>query len=328
MKDKKIIANPINITPSLRGATLVVTKQSFLCHPCESRDLDSRLRGNDNLQLLRSGFAPPRNDASLLWLNANRVNYTSYIKFYLCLLVLLISNIVTANNEALPTKKIAWSFDGIFASVDRKAAQRGFQVYKEVCSVCHGLYNLYYRNLKELGFSDEEIKEIAKNYTVQDGPNDSGEMFERPALPSDPFVRPYHNEQAARAANNGADPPDLSLIIKARPDGANYVYSILTGYTNPPENFKLMPGLSYNPYFPHSQIAMPSPLTDGQVQYIDGTNSSVEQMAMDVTVFLQWAAEPEMENRKSMGLKVMIFLVIFTIFFYISKNRIWQDVKL
>ncbi|UCM86012.1 MAG: cytochrome c1 [Rickettsia endosymbiont of Culicoides impunctatus] len=251
---------------------------------------------------------------------------TSYIKFYLCLLILLVSNTITAN-EALPTKKIAWSFDGIFDSVDRKAAQRGFQVYKEVCSVCHGLYNLYYRNLKDIGFSDEEIKEIAKNYTVQDGPNDAGEMFERPALPSDSFVRPYSNEQAARAANNGADPPDLSLIVKARPDGANYVYSILTGYTNPPENFKLMPGLSYNPYFPHSQIAMPAPLTDGQVQYIDGTNSSAEQMAMDVTVFLQWAAEPEMENRKSMGLKVMIFLVIFTIFFYISKNRIWQDVR-
>ncbi|WP_375359538.1 cytochrome c1 [Candidatus Tisiphia endosymbiont of Neophilaenus lineatus] len=249
------------------------------------------------------------------------------IKFFLCLLILLISNIITANDEALPTKKIAWPFDGVFASVDRKAAQRGFQVYKEVCSSCHGLYNLYYRNLKDLGFSDEEIKEITKNYTVQDGPNDAGEMFERPALPSDPFVHPYPNEQAARAANNGADPPDLSLIIKARPDGANYLYSILTGYSNPPENFKLMPGLSYNPYFPHSQIAMPAPLSDGQVKYIDGTNSSVEQMAMDVTIFLQWAAEPEMENRKSMGLKVTMFLVIFIIFFYISKNKIWKNLE-
>ncbi|MDR0774239.1 MAG: palindromic element RPE1 domain-containing protein [Rickettsia sp.] len=244
----------------------------------------------------------------------------------ICLFILLLSNISIAN-EALPTKKIAWPFDGVFATVDRKAAQRGFQVYKEVCSSCHGLYNLYYRNLKDIGFLDEEIKEIAKNYTVQDGPNDAGEMFERPALPSDPFVRPYPNEQAARAANNGADPPDLSLIIKARLDGANYLYSILTGYSDPSENFKLMPGLNYNPYFPHSQIAMPAPLSDGQVKYIDGTNSSVEQMAMDVTIFLQWAAEPEMENRKSMGLKVMMFLVIFIIFFYISKNRIWKNLE-
>lgn len=256
----------------------------------------------------------------------NGLSFLSWRNSIICLFILLLSNISLAN-EALPTKKIAWSFDGVFATVDRKAAQRGFQVYKEVCSSCHGLYNLYYRNLKDLGFSDEEIKEIAKNYTVQDGPNDAGEMFERPALPSDPFVRPYPNEQAARAANNGADPPDLSLIIKARPDGANYLYSILTGYSDPPKNFKLMPGLNYNPYFPHSQIAMPAPLSDGQVKYIDGTNSSVEQMAMDVTTFLQWAAEPEMENRKSMGLKVMMFLVIFIIFFYISKNRIWKNLE-
>jgi ubiquinol-cytochrome c reductase cytochrome c1 subunit len=248
------------------------------------------------------------------------------LKFYICLLTLLFCTIASAN-EALPSKNIAWQFDGIFGSVDRKAAQRGFHVYKEVCSACHGLHNLYYRNLKDIGFSDAEIKEIAKNYTLQDGPNDLGEMFERSALPSDFFVSPFPNEQAARVANNGAYPPDLSLIVKARPNGANHLYSILTGYTTPPEHFKLSSGLNYNPYFPNGQIAMPPPLTDGQVTYMDGTKSSVEQMATDVTVFLQWAAEPEMENRKSMGLKVMIFLVIFTIFFYISKNRIWQNRK-
>ncbi|MCC8417348.1 MAG: cytochrome c1 [Rickettsia endosymbiont of Bryobia graminum] len=242
-------------------------------------------------------------------------------------LLLVIVPILASANEIPPLKKITWSFDGVFGSVDRKAAQRGFQVYKEVCSACHGLYNLYYRNLKDLGFSDAEIKEIAKSYTIQDGPNDTGEMFERPALPSDRFIKPYPNEEAARAANNGAYPPDLSLIVKARPDGANYLYSLLTGYSEPPQDLKLMPGLYYNKYFPGYQIAMPVPLNDDQVLYMDGTKASVEQMAMDVTTFLQWAAEPEMENRKSMGLKVIMFLVVFTILFYISKKKIWKDIK-
>lgn len=248
------------------------------------------------------------------------------VKFIISIFILLISQFTLAN-ETLPPKKMNWSFDGVFGSVDREAAQRGFQVYKEVCSVCHGLYNLSYRNLKDIGFSEDEIKEIAKGYTVKDGPNDEGEMFDRPALPADHFVQPYPNEQAARAANNGAYPPDLSLIIKARHDGANYLYSLLTGYTDAPADFKLMSGLSYNPYFANDQIAMPPPLTNEQVTYIDGTPATVEQMSRDVAVFLQWAAEPEMEHRKSMGLKVMMFLVVFTILFYIAKNRIWSDFK-
>lgn len=242
-------------------------------------------------------------------------------------LILLALPTITNANETLPLKKVTWPFDGAFGSVDRKAAQRGFQVYKEVCGSCHGLYNLYYRNLKDIGFSEAEIKEIAKSVTIQDGPNDAGEMFERLGLQSDRVIKPYPNEQAARAANNGAYPPDLSLIVKARPDGANYLYSLLTGYSEAPKDLKLMPGLYYNEYFAGHQIAMPAPLSDGQVTYMDGTKASVEQMAMDVTVFLQWAAEPEMENRKSMGLKVMMFLVAFTILFYISKKRIWQDIR-
>lgn len=247
--------------------------------------------------------------------------------------ILLIFTLITLSAQAkavevvVSPKKMSWPFEGVLGKVDRQAAQRGFQVYKEVCSACHGLYNLSYRNLKDIGFSEAEIKEIARNYTVKDGPNDQGEMFERPALPIDKFVRPYPNEQAARAANNNAYPPDLSLIVKARHDGANYLYSLLTGYTEPPPGFKLTSGLYYNTYFPGHQIAMPPPLIDGQVTYSDGTQASIEQMARDVTIFLQWAAEPEMEHRKSMGLKVMFFLVIFTIFFYISKNRIWRDVK-
>lgn len=248
-------------------------------------------------------------------------------KLLIPIIILLTSCFSLANEEVLHPKKMKWSFDGVFGTVNREAAQRGFQVYKEVCSVCHGLNNLYYRNLKDIGFSDDEIKEIAKGYTIKDGPNDEGEIFDRPALPSDRFVPPYPNEQAARAANNGAHPPDLSLIIKARHDGANYIYSLLTGYTESPADFKLMQGTYYNPYFPGKQIAMPPPLTDGQVTYMDGTNASVEHMSQDVVVFLQWAAEPEMEHRKSMGLKVMMFLAVFTIFFYIAKNRIWSNLK-
>lgn len=248
-------------------------------------------------------------------------------RLILCVFVLTTSLGSFALEEVPHPKKMPWPFDGAFGTVDREAAQRGFQVYKEVCSACHGLYNLSYRNLKSIGFSDAEIREIAKGATIKDGPNDEGEMFDRPGLSSDKFARPYPNEQAARASNNGAYPPDLSLIIKSRHDGANYLFSLLTGYEDPPKDFKMMPGLHYNKYFPGHQIAMPVPLSEGLVTYMDDTKATVEQMAHDVTVFLQWAAEPEMEHRKSMGLKVMVFLVIFTIFFYIVKRRIWADVK-
>lgn len=230
-------------------------------------------------------------------------------------------------NETIILKQMDWPFDGMFGTVDRQAAQRGFQVYKEVCSACHGLHNVSYRNLKDIGFSDAEIKEIAGNYTLKDGPNDQGDMFDRAALPSDKFVDPYPNEQAARVANNGAYPPDLSLIVKARAGGADYIYSILTGYDNPPQNITPAPGLYFNRYFANQQIAMPTPLVDDQVTYIDGTKASVEQMARDVTIFLQWAAEPEMEHRKSLGLKTMFYLIIFTILFYIVKRRVWSDVQ-
>lgn len=241
--------------------------------------------------------------------------------------LILLPALSFANTDKITHKQMIWPFDGVFGVVDRQAAQRGFQVYKEVCSVCHGLKHLYYRNLKDLGFSEAEIREIAKQHTVIDGPNDEGEMFERQGLPSDSFVQPFKNDQAARAANNNALPVDLSLIIKAREDGPNYIYSLLTGYQNSPEEFKVSPGLNYNAYFPGHQIAMPAPLSDGQVIYADGTVSTVDQMAHDVVVFLQWAAEPEMEHRKSMGLKTMIFLVIMTLFFYISKRRVWNRLK-
>jgi len=231
-----------------------------------------------------------------------------------------------ADTTAKKPLQLVWPFEGIFGTFDRQAAQRGAQVYLEVCSTCHSNHNLYYRNLKDIGFSEAEIKQLAQKYTVKDGPNAEGEMFDRPALPSDRFVSPYPNEEAARAANNGAHPLDLSLIIKARQDGPNYVFSLLSGYQEAPANVKLMPGLYYNPYFEGGQIAMPPPLTEGQVTFSDGTPATVEQMAKDVVVFLQWAAEPEMEHRKSMGLKVMIFLLVFTVFFYVTKKKIWKNI--
>ena len=250
-----------------------------------------------------------------------------YNRVIIPLLILFSSFGAIADTTAKKPLQLIWPFEGIFGTFDRQAAQRGAQVYLEVCSTCHSNHNLYYRNLKDIGFSEAEIKQLAQKYTVKDGPNAEGEMFDRTALPSDRFVSPYPNEEAARAANNGAYPVDLSLIIKARQDGPNYVFSLLSGYQDAPADVKLMPGLYYNPYFEGGQIAMPPPLTEGQVTFSDGTPATVEQMAKDVVVFLQWAAEPEMEHRKSMGLKVMIFLLVFTVFFYIAKKKIWKNIS-
>jgi len=242
------------------------------------------------------------------------------------LVVIAITNIARAN-YASPPKQMDWPFDGITGKFDLQTIQRGFQVYREVCAACHSIKLLYYRNLKNIGFSENEIKEIAKNYMVKDGPNDQGDMFERPAAPSDHFVGPYPNEQAARASNNGAYPPDLSLMIKARQDGPNYLYSLLTGYQTPPVDVKVPDGLYYNLYYPSRQIAMPPPLSDNLITYLDGTKATTEQMAYDVVNFLQWASEPEMEQRKLMGLKVIGFLIFFTVISYIAKNKIWSKLE-
>ena len=221
-----------------------------------------------------------------------------------------------------------WSFEGFFGSVDKASAQRGFQVYKEICSACHGVKRLAYRNLEDIGFTKKEVKFLASEYLVVDGPDEDGEMFERAALPSDRITGPYLNDNQARASNGGALPVDLSLVVKARHDGANYVYSLLNGYRDAPEEFELTEGKNYNLYFEGRQISMPAPITDDvQIEYFDGTFASKEQMTIDVVNFLQYAAEPETEERKKLGIKVMIFLGSLMIILVIAKRLAWKEVE-
>ena len=221
-----------------------------------------------------------------------------------------------------------WTFESVFGTYDRAALQRGFQVYKEVCSACHAVKHLYYRDLDEIGYTEGQIKGVAAQSQVTDGPNDQGEMFQRPARPSDRMPAPFANDQAARAANNGALPPDLSLITKARDHGPDYVYALLTGFKDtPPADFKLTDGMNYNPYFPGHQIAMPPPLTqDGQLTYADGTAATIPQMSRDVVTFLAWAAEPNLDDRHRMGAKVILFLIVAAGLFYAAKRKIWAAV--
>lgn len=240
------------------------------------------------------------------------------------LLVLAAPVARAADEDKLPTQK--WSFDGPFGTYDRAALQRGLQIYLEVCSNCHSLKLLSYRDLTALGYSDDQTKAIASQKEVTDGPNDQGDMFQRPARPSDHFVPPYPNDQANRAAHNGALPPDLSLIIKAREGGADYVYDLLTGYTAPPAGVKIPDTMQYNSWFPGHQIAMPPPLSDDIVTYGDGTKATVQNEAHDVVTFLDWAAEPRKEERKRTGAKVIIFLLVMTGILYAAKRKIWADV--
>lgn len=231
-----------------------------------------------------------------------------------------------ASEAAVPPSE-HWSFQGVFGTYDRGALQRGFQVYREVCHSCHALSLVAYRNLEAIGLPPDQVKAIAAEYEVEAGPNDDGDMFMRPALPSDRFVPPFPNEQAARAANGGAYPPDLSLITKARLHGVNYVHALLLGYKDPaPEGAHLLEGMYYNTYFPGNQIGMPPPLVDGRVDYPDGTEATMDQMARDVGTFLSWAAEPELEMRKRIGVSTLLFLIVLTGLLYALKREIWSDV--
>jgi ubiquinol-cytochrome c reductase cytochrome c1 subunit len=218
-----------------------------------------------------------------------------------------------------------WSFSGLFGTYDRASAQRGFQVYKEVCSGCHGMNLLSYRHLTGIGFSEAEIKAIAATVEVQDGPDSEGEMFDRPGTPADRFISPFPNVQAAAASNGGKAPPDLSLMTKARIGGSDYVYGLLTGYSDAPAGIEVPEGGNYNKYYPGHVIAMAAPLYDEAVEYNDGTNPTLAQHAKDVTTFLTWAAEPEMEDRKRMGIKVILFLLVLTGMLYAVKRKVWED---
>ncbi len=234
--------------------------------------------------------------------------------------------LVAAEAEHPPARN--WPHKGVFGTFDRATLQRGFQVYAEVCSSCHSINFVAFRNLTDLGYSMDEVKAIAAEYEIEDGPNDEGEMFMRTARPSDYFPPPFVNEQAARAANNGALPPDLSLIVKAREGGEDYIYALLTGFEDePPAGFELTEGMNYNPYFPGGQIAMTPPLFEDSVEYADGTPATVEQMASDVTTFLAWTAEPTLEARKRLGFKVMAFLLVLTVLLYFVNRKVWSKLK-
>ena len=226
--------------------------------------------------------------------------------------------------------KIDWSFKGLFGKFDRGSLQRGYQVYSEVCAGCHSMKYLSYRNLSEKGgpeFSFEQAKAIAASFEITDGPNADGEMFTRPGKLSDKFVMPYENDKAAQAANGGAYPPDMSVLVKARGDGVDYIYSILLGYEDAPSGMTLDEGVHYNKYMYDNKIKMAAPLSDGSVEYGDGTEASIEQMSKDVTTFLMWAAEPHLEARHQMGFKAIVYLIILTVLVYFSMKKIWSRVE-
>ena len=249
------------------------------------------------------------------------------------LILFLIFFSITFNSvrseEKVKLLKIDWSFKGVTGKFDRASLQRGYQVYTEVCASCHSMNLVSYRNLGDPGgpeFSVEQVKAIAANFEVEDGPNSDGEMFTRPGRPSDKFVSPYPNVQAATAANGGAYPPDMSVLVKARKGGSDYIYSLLMGYEDPPAGFELEEGVYYNKYMDGKKIKMSNPLSDGIVTYADGTQTTQAQMAKDVTTFLTWTAEPHLETRHKMGVKVIIFLTIFTLLVYLSMRRIWSRI--
>jgi ubiquinol-cytochrome c reductase cytochrome c1 subunit len=258
-----------------------------------------------------------------------------------------------ASHEANPThfpihkpKEMNWTFAGPFGTYDKAQLQRGLKVYKEVCSACHSMKLVAFRTLSDLGYSEAQVKAFAAGYTVPDGPNDAGEMFERPGIPSDYFPSPYPHDKAAAASNGGAVPPDMSLLAKARgiergfpqfvidiftqyaTGGPDYIHGLITGYDQqPPAGMTVPEGTHYNPYFNAGvSLKMPKPISDGQVTYDDGAPQTVEQYSEDVSAFLMWAAEPHLEDRKKTGFRVMIFLLLFAVLMYLTKRKVWSNV--
>ena len=256
------------------------------------------------------------------------------MKFFFKTLALIIFFFTAPNNsnavEKIEYLKTDWSFKGLFGKFDRGALQRGYQVYTEVCASCHSMKYVSYRNLAEKGgpeFTEEQAKAIAASFEIKDGPNNDGEMFYRPGKLSDKFIMPYENIKAAQAANGGAYPPDMSVLVKARGGGANYIYSLLQGYEDPPTGITLDEGVHYNKYMYGNNIKMASPLSDGLVEYSDGTKATVEQMSKDITTFLMWTAEPHLEARHQMGFKAIVYLIILTILVYFSMKKIWSRIE-
>ncbi|MBO6816217.1 MAG: cytochrome c1 [Rhizobiaceae bacterium] len=243
-------------------------------------------------------------------------------------------------------KHVDWSFSGPMGTWDLGQLQRGYKVYAEVCAACHSIDLVAFRNLGELGFSEAQVKAIAAEFEVEDGPNSDGEMFDRTAVPADKIPGPYANSQEAAVANNGAVPPDFSLLAKARApergfpnfvfdiftmyaeNGPDYIYSLLTGYEEAPEGREIPEGTHYNPYFiAGPALAMASPLSDGIVSYDDGSPETLDQYSKDVSAFMMWAAEPSLDERKSLGFRVMIFLLIFSVLLYLTKKKVFQSLK-
>jgi len=248
-------------------------------------------------------------------------------------LVITIVTIGSTSNSAENSKellKVDWSFKGYFGKFDKASLQRGYQVYTEVCAACHSMKYVNYRNLAESGgpeFSVEQAKIIASQFEVEDGPNSDGDMFLRSARLSDNFVSPYPNDESAKAANGGALPPDMSVLVKARKDGANYIYSLLLGYEDPPSSVTLDDGVYYNLYMSGNKIKMANPLSENIVQYSDGTPATVDQMSKDVVTFMAWAAEPHLEQRHKIGFKAILYLIIITILVFFSMKKIWSRVE-
>ena len=240
--------------------------------------------------------------------------------------LVLLAGAARAEEHLPPFKKVDWSFAGPFGTYDRASAQRGFQVWNEVCSSCHSMKLMSYRNLAGIGLSDGQIRAVAASKTVPGDLNDQGEPTTRPGLPSDHFASPYPNEKASRAANNGAYPPDHSLIVNAREDGANYINSLLQGYVDPPAGVKVPDGLYYNKWFLGHQIHMPAPLQDNSVTYADGTKATLAQESKDVTTFLYYASNPHMEERKHLGVRMVGFFALMVGLTYAVKKSVWSDV--
>ena len=250
-----------------------------------------------------------------------------FTKIFLIILIIGASNAAYSEENKVKFLKNNWSFDGVFGTFDRASLQRGYQVYQEVCAGCHSAQHLSYRNLSEKGgpeFLLDEAKAIAAQFEVTDGPNEDGEMFVRPGRLSDKFIKPFPNIKAAAAANGGAYPPDMSVLAKARKGGADYIYSLLMGYEEAPAGYELDDGVYYNKYMPGNKIKMAEPISDGIVEYADGTEATKAQISKDVTAFLVWAADPHLETRHKMGFKVFFYLIVLLALVYLSKQKVWS----